>query len=58
MEKICLTIAASMIGISSAIIHPEVKAGYCWYETAWYEKYGCTIERQLNNGKYLLLCCN
>ena len=58
MKRICLTIAASMIGISSASIPSEVKAGSCWYETSYYEKYGCTIERQLNNGKYLLLCCN
>ena len=57
MKKISLMIAASMIGISSAIIPSEVKAESCWYTTSYYEKYGCTIERQLNNGKYLLICC-
>ena len=57
MKKICSIIAASLVATSSAIIPTEVKADSCWYETAYYEKWGCTIERQLNNGKYLLICC-
>ena len=57
MKRISLIIAATIIGLSSAITPSEVKAESCWYETAWYEKWGCTIERQLNNGKYLLICC-
>jgi len=35
----------------------EAKAG-CWYETAYYEKWGCKVIDKLNNGKYVLICCD
>jgi len=36
----------------------QAKAGTCWYETAFYEKWGCQIVGQTPAGKYILLCCN
>ena len=52
-----LVATASAVAAFSATTH-EAKAGYCWYDTAYYEKYGCTIVNKLNNGKYVLICCN
>jgi hypothetical protein len=52
---------AAAISAASAVVFAEVKpanAGTCWYETAWYEKYGCQIQGRTPTGKYILLCCN
>jgi thiosulfate reductase cytochrome b subunit len=56
MKKIVFT----LLFFSSFLIGSarEVKAGYCWHETAYYEKYGCQIIGRTPAGKYILLCCN
>jgi hypothetical protein len=48
-------LAASLAAVS---VGKPANAGTCWYETAWYEKYGCQIQGKTPAGKYILICCN
>ena len=61
MKRIHSALALGLVAAGSVaamgLARPAV-AGTCWYETAYYEKWGCKIQQKLNNGKYVLLCCN
>lgn len=60
MTKSLIAALAVTIGCMGAAEIPgtPAKAGYCWYETAWYEKWNCSTYGQTSAGKYILVCCN
>jgi hypothetical protein len=58
MKTSLVALAALSFFASIFVTSQEAKAGTCWYETEYYEKYGCKIAGKTPAGKYILICCD